>query len=93
MGRVAGEVLEAGRRGEKGKGYVIVRDKFKRPVLANVRHRDVDGLEPGAIVALEPKAHEGRGTRLRVDRLSETPIKTQIDAPAETELDREIDVF
>lgn len=90
MGRVAGEVLEAGRRGEKGKGYVIVRDKFKRPVLANVRHRDIDGLEPGAIVALEPKVHDGRGTRLKLDRLSETPIKTQIDAPAETELDREI---
>ncbi|GAM97394.1 VirD2 components [alpha proteobacterium U9-1i] len=90
MGRIAGEVLEAGRRGEKGKGYVIVRDKFKRPVLANVRHRDVDGLEPGAIVAIEPKTHEGPGTRVRLDRLSETPIKSQIDAPAETELDREI---
>ena len=90
MGRLAGEVLEAGRRGEKGKGYVIVRDKFKRPVLANVRHRDVEGLEPGAIVALEPKPHSGRGTRLRLDRLSETPIRSQIEAPAETELDREI---
>ncbi len=90
MGRIAGEVLEVGRRGDKGKGYVIVRDKFKRPVLANVRHRDIDGLEPGAIVALEPKAHDGRGTRLKLDRLSETPLKTQIDAPAETELDRDI---
>lgn len=90
MGRVVGEVLEAGRRGEKGKGYVIVRDKFKRPVLANVRHRDVEGLEPGAIVAIEPKAHDGRGTRVRMERLSEMPIATQIEARAETELDREI---
>jgi hypothetical protein len=90
MGRVVGDVLEAGRRGDKGKGYVIVRDKCKRPVLANVRHRDVDGLVPGAVVALEPKVHDGRGTRLKLDRLSETPLKTQIDAPAETELDREI---
>ncbi|MDX2277377.1 MAG: DUF3363 domain-containing protein [Hyphomonadaceae bacterium] len=90
MGRIAGEVLEAGRRGEKGKGYVIVRDKFQRPVLANVRQREVEGLAPGAIVAIEPKEHAGPGTRVRLDRLSETPIKSQIDAPAETELDREI---
>ncbi|MGE0743240.1 MAG: DUF3363 domain-containing protein [Hyphomonadaceae bacterium] len=90
MGRVVGPVLEAGRRGETGKGYVIVLDGMKRPVLANVREREGAGLQPGAIVAIEPKAHEGAGTRVRIDRLSEMPLATQIEAPAETELDREI---
>jgi type IV secretory pathway VirD2 relaxase len=90
MGRLAGPVLEAGRRGEKGKGYVIVVDDMKRPVLANVRERDAAGLHPGALVAVESRGHDGRGTRVKVDRLSETPLLTQIEAPAETELDREI---
>lgn len=90
MGRVLGTVLEAGRRGEAGKGYLIVLDGMKRPVLANVRERDAAGMQPGALVAIEPKVHEGAGTRVKVDRLSETPLATQIEAPAETELDREI---
>lgn len=90
MGRVVGPVLEAGRRGETGKGYVIVLDGMKRPVLANVREREGVGLQPGAIVAIEPKAHDGMGTRVKIDRLSEMPLATQIEAPAETELDREI---
>ncbi len=90
MGRVTGPVLEAGRRGETGKGYVIVLDGLKRPVLANVRERDAAGLQPGALVAIVAKDHEGRGTRVKVDRLSETPLLAQIEAPAETELDREI---
>ncbi len=90
MGRIAGPVLEAGRRGETGKGYVIVLDGMKRPVLANVRERDGAGLQPGALVAIQPKVHGGAGTRIRIDRLSETPLATQIEAPAETELDREI---
>lgn len=90
MERIVGPVIEAGRRGEKGKGYIIVRDKFQRPILVNVRQREAEGLMPGAIVAIEPKPHEGRGTRVKLDRLSETPIATQIDARAETELDREI---
>jgi type IV secretory pathway VirD2 relaxase len=90
MGRVTGPVIEAGRRGETGKGYVIVLDGMKRPVLANVRERDATGLQPGALVAIEPKIHPGAGTRVKLDRLSETPLLMQIEAPAETELDREI---
>jgi hypothetical protein len=90
MGRVTGPVIEAGRRGETGKGFVIVLDGMKRPVLANVRERDATGLQPGALVAIEPKSHPGAGTRVKLDRLSETPLATQIEAPAETELDREI---
>lgn len=90
MGRVAGPVVEAGRRGETGKGYLIVLDGINRPVLANVRERDAAGLQPGALVAIEPRTHSGAGTRVRIDRLSETPLATQIEAPAETELDREI---
>lgn len=90
MGRLVGPVLEAGRRGETGKGYVIVLDGMKRPVLANVREREGAGLQPGAIVAIEPKAHEGAGVRVKIDRLSEMPLATQIEAHAETELDREI---
>ncbi len=90
MGRILGPVLEAGRRGETGKGYVILLDGTKRPVLANVRERDAAGLQPGALVAIEPKSHKAAGTRVRIDRISETPLATQIEAPAETELDREI---
>ena len=90
MGRVTGPVIEAGRRGETGKGFVIVLDGMKRPVLANVRERDAAGLHPGALVAVESRAHAGRGTRVKVDRLSDTPLLTQTEAPAETELDREI---
>ena len=90
MGRLTGPVLEAGRRGETGKGYVIVLDGMTRPVLANVREQDAAGLQPGALVAVEPRGHEGRGTRVKIDRLSEMPLLTQIEAPAETELDREI---
>lgn len=90
MGRVVGPVLEAGRRGESGKGYVIVRDAVMRPVLVNVRERDAAGLQQGALIAIEPKDGEGRGTRVKVHRLSQTPLATQIEAPAETELDREI---
>ena len=55
-----------------------------------MRNRDIDGLEVGALVAVETKAHHGEGVRLRVDRLSEKPIAAQIAARAETELDREI---
>jgi hypothetical protein len=90
MGRIAGPVLEAGRRGEKHKGYLIIKDKFSRPVLVNVRHRDIEGLEADAIVAIEPKGHGGAGTRVKVDRLSNVSIASQIEARAETELDREI---
>jgi type IV secretory pathway VirD2 relaxase len=90
MGRIAGPVIEAGRRGEKGKAYVIVRDVYKRPVLANVRQREIDGLEAGSIVAVEPKEHSGRGARVSLEQLSTMPIGSQVDARAETELDREI---
>lgn len=90
MGRIAGQVLEAGRRGEKGKGYIIIKDKFSRPVLANVRYRDIEGMSAEAIAAIEPKEHKGAGTRLKVDRLSDMPIASQIEARAETALDREI---
>jgi hypothetical protein len=90
MGRIAGEVLEAGRRGEKGKGYLIIKDKFSRPVFANVRHRDIEGISVNGIAAIEPKQHGGVGARLKVDRLSDLPLASQIEARAETAIDREI---
>lgn len=90
MGRVVGSVVEVGSRGENGKGFVIVVDSQKRPILANVRNRDIDGLAVGALVSLEVKPHPGPGIRLLLDRLSETPIASQTLARAETELDRDI---
>jgi type IV secretory pathway VirD2 relaxase len=90
MGRITGQVLEAGRRGEKGKGYLIIKDKFSRPVLANVRYRDIEGLSAEAVAAIGPKHHQGAGTRLKVERLSDMPIASQVEARAETALDREI---
>ncbi len=91
MGRVAGEVLETGRRGEgKGKGYIIVRDPKRGPIFANVRLRAIDGLEPGALASIEEAVHSQRGVRVRVETLSRRPLNQQIEARAETELDREI---
>lgn len=95
MGRVAGELVEIGQRGEGGgKAFVIVRDAARGPVFVNVRGRAMEELAPGALIAVEPKAHQGahpgRGVRVRVQTLSALPLDQQIGARAETELDREM---
>lgn len=91
MGRFAGEVIEIGARGEgAGKAYVIVRNPARGPVFINVRARAVAGIEPGGLVAIEPHRHSGRGNRVKVQTISALPLDTQINARAETELDREL---
>ncbi len=90
MGRIIGEALEVGRRGDgPGKAYAIVRTAAG-PVFVNLRTRAIAGLEPGGIVAIEPQPHTGRGVRARADVLSALPLDQQLSAQAETELDREL---
>ncbi len=90
MGRIVGEALEVGRRGDgPGKAYAIVR-AAAGPVFVNLRARAIAGLEPGGLLAIEPQQHAGRGVRVRADVLSALPLDQQTNARAETELDREL---
>lgn len=90
MGRIVGEALEVGRRGDgPGKAYAIVRTAAG-PIFVNLRARAIAGLEPGGIVAIEPQTHAGRGVRARAEVLSSLPLDQQTSARAETELDREL---
>lgn len=90
MGRIVGEALEVGRRGDgPGKAYAIVR-AATGPVFVNLRARAIAGLEPGGLLAIEPQQHAGRGVRVRADVLSALPLDQQTNARAETELDREL---
>ncbi|MBY0566048.1 MAG: DUF3363 domain-containing protein [Hyphomonadaceae bacterium] len=91
MGSFTGDVIETGRCGDgPGKAYAIVRSPAHGPVFVNVRARAVAGIEPGGLVAIEPHKHKGRGNRVKVQTLSAMPLNTQVDARAETELDREL---
>lgn len=91
MGRVVGEAIEIGVRGEgAGKSYVIVRALVGGPIFVNLRTNDVAGLEVGGVLAVEPRKHGGRGTRVRTEIISSHSLEQQIHARAETELDREL---
>lgn len=91
MGGFVGEAIELGQRGDgPAKGYVIVRTDKHGPVFVNVRAKQLRGLEPGGLVAIEPRAHKGQGNRVRAEVISGLPLEAQISALAETELDREL---
>jgi type IV secretory pathway VirD2 relaxase len=91
MGRFVGEAIEVGRRGDgPARGYVVVRTDKHGPVFVNVRAKALSGLEPGGLIAIEPRTHKGRGNRVRADVISARPIHDQVSARAETELDREL---
>jgi len=91
MGRIVGEAIELGRRGDgPGKAYAIVRTPDHGPVFVNLRAKAIGGLEPGGVVAIEPLAYKGQGNRVRADVLSALPLDQQVTARAETELDREL---
>lgn len=91
MGRIVGEAIEIGARGDgPGKSYVVIRAPGGSPVFVNLRTRDVIGLEQGGLLAVEPRRHSGRGTRVRTEIVSSLPFDQQIHARAETELDREL---
>lgn len=91
MGRIAGEVVEIGRRGDgRGKSYAIVKTERNTPVFVNLRARDIRGVQVGGILAVKPRVHKGLGVRVGADVLSAWPLDLQIGARAETELDREL---
>ncbi|MBC7767421.1 MAG: DUF3363 domain-containing protein [Phycisphaerales bacterium] len=91
MGRVLGEAIEIGTRGDgPGKSYVVIRTPGNGAVFVNLRTRDIGGLEQGGVLAVEPRKHKGPGTRVRAEVLSSFPFDQQIHARAETELDREL---
>lgn len=91
MGELFGEVVELGRRGDReAKAYAIVRDRTRGPIFVNVRSRDIEGLEVGGVVEVQPVAHPGRGHRARLRIASAKPLQSQIEARAVTDLDREL---
>ena len=91
MGGFIGEAIEVGRRGDgPAKGYVIARTDKHGPVFVNTRAKALNGLELGGLVAIEPHPHKGRGNRVRAKVISALPLDVQINARAETELDREL---
>ncbi len=91
MGELFGEVLEIGRRGDREtKAYAIVRDEARRPIFVNVHSRDLEGLEIGGMVEVQPLAHSGRGARARLRIVYAKSLQSQIEARAVTELDRQL---
>ncbi len=87
MGRVAGEVVELGPRGEHAERAVLVMEKSDgRRVLVNTSMEAIAELQKGSLVALAPE-----GKRAGIERLSYHPVSDQTRALADTELDRELD--
>jgi hypothetical protein len=91
MGRISGEVVEAGVRSEEtGKVYLIVQDQRLGPVFVNTHRSVTQGLERGSWLAVEASFSKGSAARVSITSLSRLPLQEQIHAVAETELDREI---
>lgn len=87
MGRVAGKVMELGLRGENpDRAVLVIETPEKGRLLLNTSMQQIDDLQRGSWVALEPA-----GTRAHVERLSFHELDAQIRVRAETELDRELD--
>ena len=87
MGRIAGKVMELGLRGENpDRAVLVIEAPEKGRLLLNTSMQQIDDLQRGSWVALEPA-----GKRAHVDRLSFHELDAQIRVRAETELDRELD--
>ena len=87
MGRIAGEVVELGPRGEHPDRALIVLEKPDGGrVLVNTSMENIAELQKGSLVALAPD-----GKRASVERLCYHPVSDQTRAVADTELDRELD--
>jgi type IV secretory pathway VirD2 relaxase len=87
MGRIAGEVVELGPRGEHANRAVLVMEKPDgRRVLVNTSKENIAELQKGSLIALAPE-----GKRASIERLSYYPVSEQTRAVADTELDRELD--
>lgn len=87
MGRIAGEVVELGPRGEHADRAVLVMETPDGGrVLVNTSMENIAELRKGSLVALAPD-----GKRASIERLSYHPVGEQTRAVADTELDRELD--
>ncbi|MBN8606447.1 MAG: DUF3363 domain-containing protein [Caulobacterales bacterium] len=87
MGRVEGQVLELGPRGETpDRGVLVVETPDKGLLVLNTSMEVVADLQRGSLVALTPEGRRGG-----VERLSFHSPEEQSRVWARTELDRELD--
>lgn len=87
LGRIVGEVKELGPRGDNPyRAVLVLETPGHGRVLLNTGMREIEGLEQGSVVALKPA---GRSAGIEV--LSARSLEAQIQARAETLLDRELD--
>ncbi len=87
LGRVVGEVKELGARGDNpDRALLVVDSPSHGRVLLNTGMREIEGLEQGSIVALKPY---GRGAGIEI--ISARSLEAQVQARADTLLDRELD--
>jgi hypothetical protein len=87
LGRLVGEVKELGPRGDNpDRALLVVETPSHGRVLFNTAMAEIDCLEQGSLVALKPA---GRGGAIEI--VSARPLQAQIQARAETSLDRELD--
>lgn len=87
MGRVCGQVLELGPRGENPDRALLILDTPEHGrVLVNTSREAIQDLQRGSLVTLEPA-----GKRPDIERLSYHSPAQQLMARADTELDRELD--
>ncbi|UPT63038.1 MAG: DUF3363 domain-containing protein [Hyphomonadaceae bacterium JAD_PAG50586_4] len=87
LGPVIGEVKELGPRGDNpDRAVLVVETPSLGRVLLNTGMREIERLEQGSLVALKPA---GRGAE--IDVISARSLDAQIQARADTLLDRELD--
>jgi hypothetical protein len=87
LGRVAGEVRELGPRGDTpDRALLVVETPDKGRLVMNTSMDAIADLQRGSLVALNPAGRRGE-----VERLAFHPASEQINARADTALDREID--
>lgn len=87
MGRIAGQVVELGPRGENpDRALLVLETPDHGRVLVNTSRDAIQDLQRGSLAALEPA-----GKRPIIDRLAFHPVAQQLSARADTELDRELD--
>ncbi len=87
LGRVVGEVKELGPRGDNpDRALLVVETPSHGRVLLNTGMREIEGLERGSIVALKP---DGRSAEIEI--ISARSLEAQVQARADTLLDRELD--
>jgi len=87
MARIAGKVMELGPRGETpDRAVLVIETPEHGRVLLNTSMERISDLQRGSWVALAPE-----GKRAAVERLSFHGLDAQVQARAETELDRDLD--